>query len=331
VSSAILLVAIVAIWACALIPRWVRRSHDAPYELAADDEVSPGQEDDAYQAETSYHDEVTGQAEPGYEAEDFDEYPETATSQAEDDRETGAAGLVPHAHVVPGHHAGPGTLAGHLPSATAADQPTHTVHTSEQPYKGPVTGDRPSEHGRSADGPVAGPPPRQHPASPSLPPHPPAHPSRPQALPAHPQALPARPSGTDRAHALRARRRTLTMLATLFIAIFAGAVLGIVQWWLTVPPALMVGFYLLLLRAAVQADAENAARRAAAQARAAAAARSARAAAAARERTRIAAEAARQAQPTAEVIDIGDRAAQAASRDEPYDQYTDATARAIGD
>ena len=31
------------------------------------------------------------------------------------------------------------------------------------------------------------------------------------------------------------------------------------------------------------------------------------------------------------MISIGERAAQASDPDEPYDQYTDATARAIGD
>jgi hypothetical protein len=93
----------------------------------------------------------------------------------------------------------------------------------------------------------------------------------------------------------------------------------------------MLLFYLMLLRSAVQADAETEARHAAAQARAAAAARSARAAAA-RERAPAAAAAALATpEPTAEVIDIGERAAQASDRDEPYDQYSDATARAIGD
>jgi hypothetical protein len=77
----------------------------------------------------------------------------------------------------------------------------------------------------------------------------------------------------------------------------------------------------------VHADAENAARRAAAHTRAVARSRAAAARAAREDAARVAAQAPA-VEPTAEVIDI---AAHARPDDQLYDQYEDATARAIGD
>jgi hypothetical protein len=60
-SSAILFLAIVAIWACALVPRWLRRSHEANSEQ----EVQADQAEATYYAEASDHAEYGALAEPG--------------------------------------------------------------------------------------------------------------------------------------------------------------------------------------------------------------------------------------------------------------------------
>ena len=137
---------------------------------------------------------------------------------------------------------------------------------------------------------------------------------------------PARRPGpaAGRARILQARRRMLTMLVTLAIAATGCALVGLTRWWTAVPPVGMLGAYLMLLREAAHADADLV-RRAEAQARA-------WAAQAAHERTREARERARETpplQPTAEVIDISGRTAQVV--DQLYDQYADATVRAVGD
>jgi hypothetical protein len=302
-SSAILLVAIVAIWACALVPRWVRRSHEAASEpeVTVADEVSPAEEDADVDAEYGY-DELdeddaiaVGQADDAYDIEDV-------TQTGHDDLATDPPGLVPHTHVGPGQHAGPGLLVGHLPVGDVG----------QGGYAEAADNLRAEDRGEPGTDRQADQPARRYREPPS----------------------PPLPRAADRARVLRARRRTLTLLTLLCVAAFGGAALRITHWWLVIPPAGMLAFYVMLLRAAVYADTENAARRSAAQARAAAAAaRQARAAEAReRERERVAAAAAARApQPDAEVIDIGQRAAQASAQDEPYDQYADGTARAIGD
>jgi len=273
VSSAILLAAIVAIWACALVPRWVRRGHESAGEPEAQE---------AFETQDAYPEDGAPGTDEEYATEQA--YPTEHVYATEAyEVETDEAGISYHAE---------------------ARYQVEVTETAE------VT--QPSE-------PAA----RDH------------RPARPRTRPpaAHPPVpSPANPAG--RAHALRARRRTLTMLVTLVVAAFGACALGLAQWWVVAPPAVMLGMYTLVLRAAVQADAENASRRAAAHARAvarsraAAAARTARAAAAARERAREAAQA-QMPEPTAEVIDISARAAH--SGDQIYDQYEDATARAIGD
>jgi hypothetical protein len=141
----------------------------------------------------------------------------------------------------------------------------------------------------------------------------------------HPQ-LPVRPPGPA-PHVLQARRRTLTMLIAITIAVMATALIGLVPWWTSVPPFVILGMYLLLLREAAHADAERARSWAEAHARAAAA-EAAHAAQLARERARDA-QVAPPPQPTAEIINISALAAEA--RDQPYDQYADAEIRAVGD
>jgi len=114
-----------------------------------------------------------------------------------------------------------------------------------------------------------------------------------------------------RSRALQARRRLLTMLLLLTAAACACAGFKLTAWWACAPPAGMLGMYLLLLRQAALADAEQARRRAA----------TAHAALTARRRAQRA-----RPEPTAQIIDISARIG-----DQLYDQYADATVRAVGD
>jgi len=134
-----------------------------------------------------------------------------------------------------------------------------------------------------------------------------------------------------RARVLQARRRLLTMLVTLAIVALACTVGKLTPWWILVPPAGMLGMYLLVLREAAQADAEQAGQLAQEQlaqeqaAQEGAAQEGAVQAEAARLRAHRAWETS-QPQPTAEIIDISARVT-----DQLYDQYADAAVRAVGD
>jgi len=120
----------------------------------------------------------------------------------------------------------------------------------------------------------------------------------------------------SRSRVLQARRRLLTMLVLLASAAGACTALKLTAWWVCIPPAVLLGMYLLLLREAAKADAERARWLAAMELR------------------RIDDERADRAQapqapdeePSAEVIDISARVG-----DMLYDQYADATVRAVGD
>jgi hypothetical protein len=237
VSSAILYLAIVAIWAFLLVPRWIRRSHTASFAGgSAAAEVTP--------------------AEPGVPVSGRPDAP-----PAED---------APEADTAP------------LPAVTASMG------------MGPVPGAAPSAArapGRAQAGAAA----RSHPAGPSGRPRP----------------------AISRSKVLQARRRLLTILVLLAAAATACTALHLTSPWVCIPPAAMLGMYVLLLRETALADAEHAhyqAEQAAAAARRRALARS------------RAAWAARTPQPTAQIIDISGRL-----QDQLYDQYEDATNRAVGD
>jgi len=64
----------------------------------------------------------------------------------------------------------------------------------------------------------------------------------------------------SRRRMLAARRRLLLMLIGLEVAAIALAVIGLAAVWVVIPPSLMLIGYLLLLREAAQADAEQAQR-----------------------------------------------------------------------
>ena len=263
-SSAILYLAIVAIWACVLVPRWLHRSHENPSDgeiLADSDETAGFEEEDAEFDESS--DAPT------------EEFAPVGWSRSGQAAETYVAVETEYveAEYVHGEY-------------------VHGEYVAEAGYAGEAL----------------------------APPEFTGHPDLPAGSP---------PAGRDRV--LQTRRRLLTILVVLTAAAVGGTITGITMWWTIVPPAIMLGLYVLLLREAAQADAENELRRAEAEirwteAQAAAEAAHAAAVARARERESLAAQA---PQPSAEIIDITARTAR--DRDQLYDQYADATVRAVGD
>jgi hypothetical protein len=115
----------------------------------------------------------------------------------------------------------------------------------------------------------------------------------------------------SRSKVLQARRRMLTVLIALMIMAAVCTYLKLTSWLMCLPPVGMLGLYLLLLREAALADAERARGRAAEDHRAGTARQRARAG---------------QPDGSAQVIDISARLG-----DQLYDQYEDATMRAVGD
>ena len=161
-----------------------------------------------------------------------------------------------------------------------------------------------------------------------------------------------------RANILKARRRMLGTLVALTLIAFVIAVAHVAAIWVVVPPAVMLGGFVLLLREASRSDRERAGRVAhAAEPRGSrsgsgrgsgreAGREAGRQAGSGREAAPVTAEvlerevskpaapdAAEQAEPvvevvaySAEIIDISERVG-----DQFYDQYTDAANRAVGD
>jgi hypothetical protein len=248
VSSAILYLAIVGIWAFLLVPRWIRRSHTASFAGSSSGDSTAG----------------------------------GVTAAEPDELEVDE----PEADTAP------------LPAITAAlvssmSAPPGSA-SSARPGAGGAQGSRGGQAtGGSQDAAAS----RSRPAGPTRPP------GRP------------RPA-ISRGKVLQARRRLLTILVLLAFAAASCTVLRLASPWVCIPPAVMLGMYVLLLRETALADAERAHR-------------SAQHAAAARQRAVArsrAAWAARTPQPTAQIIDISGRL-----QDQLYDQYEDATIRAVGD
>lgn len=132
--------------------------------------------------------------------------------------------------------------------------------------------------------------------------------------------LPDGPS-QSREQMMHARRRMLTILTTLTLITGAFTLVGLVQWWICVPPAGMLVLYVLLLREIAMVEAEQARKRAAWEAGEA----RRRASEAQAEAEREAYEAS-PADAGAQIIDISGRVS-----DQLYDQYADAAVRAVGD
>ena len=145
-----------------------------------------------------------------------------------------------------------------------------------------------------------------------------------------------------RANILRARRRMLGTLVALTAIAFVIALAQVAAIWVVVPPAVMLGGFVLLLREASRTDAEQARRRTHAEEmrrrrpEGEAGAGAAPVTAEPLERLvskPVAPDVAEQAEPvievvaySAEIIDISGRV-----NDQFYDQYTDAANRAVGD
>jgi hypothetical protein len=218
VSSAFLFLAIVAIWAFVLVPRWLRRHHAAP-QPECEPDYSTYYEEDSYSSQD--------------EAPDFGDAPDGAAPASD------PAWFKPAAETAPAYAEQAGQYA----------------------------------------------------------------------------RFPAR-QAPSRSRVLQARRRLLTMLVLLSAAAGACTALKLTAWWVCIPPAVMLGVYLLLLREAAIADAERARWLAAMESQRADDERAYQAQA----------PQAPSEQPSAEVIDISARVG-----DMFYDQYADATVRAVGD
>ncbi len=139
-----------------------------------------------------------------------------------------------------------------------------------------------------------------------------AEPVVPAARAGRPATMTAR--SLPRSRMMQARRRLLIILGLLPAAAGAVTALRLIPWWTCVAPTVLLVCYFLLLRTAARADAEHASRMAALHAR------EARIYAAARRRVAAA------SAPVAQIIDISSRVG-----DQLYDQYADATVRAVGD
>ncbi len=131
-----------------------------------------------------------------------------------------------------------------------------------------------------------------------------------------------RPS-QSRDQMLRARRRMLSVLAGMTAVTGLFTFVGMVAWWIMVPPAVVLAMYVLLLREIAMADAELARKRAAWEA---AEARAYTRHMRERERAEREAYDASLVHSGAQIIDISGRVS-----DQLYDQYADAAVRAVGD
>jgi hypothetical protein len=241
VSSAILYLAIIGIWAVFLVPAWIRRPHAHPANRPEDEAAGPHAEADLtveYLTDTENDVDVTVEAD---------------------------------IHVEVSHHEHQYQEYGHeVPS-----------------YAGYALDAEMDEH---AEVRVAAPRPSQ-----------------------------------SREQMLRARRRMLTILAGMTAVTMAFFGLGLVQWWICVPPAGMLVLYVLLLREIAMVEAEQARQRASWEAGAARARAWEAHARAEAERQAYEAGLA-QAGAGAQIIDISGRVS-----DQLYDQYADAAVRAVGD
>jgi hypothetical protein len=240
VSSAILYLAIIAIWAVFLVPAWIRRPHAHPANLPEQTETET------------------------FEHADSDLHVEYVTDTENDVEVSVEADF----HVEVSRH-------------------EHQEYRHEVPsYAGYAV----EESDGHAEVPAAAPQPSQ-----------------------------------SREQMLRARRRMLTILAGMTAVTMAFFGLGLVQWWICVPPAGMLVLYVLLLREIAMVEAEQARKRTAWEA--GEARRRASEARAQAEAEREAYEAGlAQADAGAQIIDISGRVS-----DQLYDQYADAAVRAVGD
>ena len=293
-SSAILYLAIVAIWACVLVPRWLRR----PHEQSSDQEA-------AYEPYDSDQAEAAGTGEPADAGEPagggpYAVAPDWATLREQDAVAYGDP-VAWEEPAVPGGSEGP-VEATHSVTATYSAEVTYSAETTADEVAPDAYYDAPAHGG---DVPHRGHVTHGGPADGWRQPHVPVHAPGPSP------------------HVVQARRRTLTMVLLITVAVMGSTFIGLTPWWTAVPPFLMLGAYMLLLREAARADTEHAHRWAEAEAFRAA------------RRDELASERARQAEavtppePTAQIITLTTPTSR--DDDQLYDQYADAEIRAVGD
>ncbi len=329
-SSAILYVAIVAIWIGVLVPRWLRHEHARDGHLrlrrfslgsrqrASDTAARAGFSEDGHPRYTSFG----------------------ADAQADRPQKNRAAGPRNHnstsytynSSYVSAPVSGNTSGTAQLYERDVAPSQVRSYGWSAEEYlrqerghaRGPRGGKRPAEspagshHDRHRD---------REPVTASAGP---ATPATPAAFTGDSGERPGTAARERRARMIRGRRRMLFMLLFLTVAAVCLAYPGLAAWWIVVPPAVLLAGYLLLLREAADADAE--ARERQARERSAAMARKddeARQAADAQPGTGTGSSPAWPAHetlPPAEIIDISERVG-----DQLYDQYADARLRAVGD
>lgn len=261
-SSAILYLAIIAIWAGFLVPAWLRRPH-AHSDRASVDSVS---ETETQSRETQVHDHA--------ERERTVQFVEELTETETDVEVRAEAGI----HVEVSEHLYVDEAVGETFVYSEASEYTtaYAADVAESELSAEVGSGTPAP----------------------------------------------RPS-QSRDQMLRARRRILSILVGMTSVTGLFTFVGVVAWWIMVPPAVVLVMYVLLLREIAMADAELARRRAAREAAEARAyARHMRA----QERAEREAYEASLADSGAQIIDISGRVS-----DQLYDQYADAAVRAIGD
>ena len=326
-SSAILYVAIVAIWIGVLVPRWLRHEHAHNGHLrlrrfslggrqrASDAAARAGFSDDGHprytrsggdvQADRPQQSPVTGPRSHDHLSQDYN----SPYVSVPVNRNTGGMAQPYETDMVPSQVRSYGWSA------------EEYLRQERRHERDPRGGKRPGEslagshHDRHRDG---------EPVTAS------AASATPAASTGDAGERPGTAARERRARMIRGRRRMLCMLLVLTVAVMCLAFLGPAAWWIAIPPVVLLAGYLLLLREAAHADAEarerQARERSAAMARQA---REARQAADAQRGTRTGSSPAwpaHETPPAAEIIDISARVG-----DQLYDQYADARLRAVGD
>ena len=286
-SSAILYLAIIAIWAGFLVPAWVRRPHAAPATSAesADSATTAGSHEDAGPGEHA-----AGELDVEYVTETESDVAATLAAGADAD------------------------LAGSRP-----EPPYRAYEYSDHEYSGQAHGEQEyREHGYSEHG-YDGEPPVYADEVPGYAGYEDYAPSAGADGEADDRREPQPSQSRDQM--LRARRRMLTILASMTLVTFGFTALGLVNWWICVPPAGVLVLYVLLLREIALADAELARKRAGWEAAQASAYDQHLQAPTEHEACE-----ASLAVTGAQIIDISGRVG-----DQLYDQYADAAVRAVGD
>ena len=226
-SSAILYVAIVAIWACVLIPRWLRRdsargasgtaSETVPDDMAAGTDGTVAGTDGT----VAGTDGTAGSGAGG----------RSVSAGGPGGRSVSAGG--------PAADVNPGWLSARVETAERREPPAPQLSAPEPPSN------RPPSH---------------RPPFPRLPaPEEPADEARADESPLE-EAPPSPTPDETRHRMLAARRRLLGMLLVLEAAAITLAMVGLAALWVVIPPTVMLAGYLLVLREAAHADAERAAR-----------------------------------------------------------------------